>query len=230
MKAYLKRIRRNIYESFGNSRYSRPALFDLDRKLEIYFDFRQGFFIEVGANDGFNQSNTYYLEKFLDWKGILVEPIPDLFRACKKLRKRSKVYNYALVSNKFDETFVEMRYANLRSLVTGALKSESQESRHIEEGLETQNIRSSYMVKVPARTLESVLDDCGLTTDIDLFSLDVEGFELGVLEGLNLDKYRPKHILVESNFFAEVDLFLSSKYEVINQLTHHDYLYRLKNS
>ena len=111
-KPYLKRIRRNIFEVVGNSKYSRPGLFDLDKKLQKYLNFRNGLFIEVGANDGFNQSNTYYLEKFMGWTGILVEPIPELFQEAQLNRRKSSIFNCALVSNDFRESFVEMHYAN----------------------------------------------------------------------------------------------------------------------
>ena len=87
MKSYLKRVRRNIYEFMGSTKYSRPALFDIDRKLANYLNYKKGFFIEVGANDGYNQSNTYYLEKILDWRGILVEPIPELFYSSSRIHE-----------------------------------------------------------------------------------------------------------------------------------------------
>lgn len=37
-----------------------------------------GYFIEIGAGDGKTFSNTYLLEKKLNWKGILVEPNKSL--------------------------------------------------------------------------------------------------------------------------------------------------------
>jgi hypothetical protein len=40
---------------------------------------RDGFFIEAGAHDGVEASNTLYLEKKMGWKGLLVEPNPDTF-------------------------------------------------------------------------------------------------------------------------------------------------------
>ena len=48
-----RRWRRSIYEAFGSDRYSRPALNQLDAKLERYLDYGGGFFIEAGANDGY---------------------------------------------------------------------------------------------------------------------------------------------------------------------------------
>ena len=41
----------------------KPALNGLDNKLEGYLNYKNGFFIEAGANDGYSQSNTNYLEK-----------------------------------------------------------------------------------------------------------------------------------------------------------------------
>ena len=227
-KAFLKRIRRNFYEFMGNSnKYSCPGLFDLDKKLQKYLNYKNGFFIEVGANDGYNQSNTYYLEKILGWKGVLVEPIPELFKECKKNRGGSSVFNYALVAHDFNDSFVEMHYANLRSLVDGSFKDREFEAKHIQDGLSTQNIEKSYTVKIPSRTLSSILDESCNSKQIDFLSLDVEGYELNVLKGLNLEKYRPTYILVEANSFNEVNDYLASRYEMVEQLTHHDYLYKL---
>ena len=45
--------------------------------LEFYNNKLDGFFIEIGASDGINLSNTYLLEKNHNWKGICVEPIPN---------------------------------------------------------------------------------------------------------------------------------------------------------
>ena len=43
------------------------------------------FYIEIGANDGVSQSNTKYLELFYDWRGILIEPIPSVFKKLQKI-------------------------------------------------------------------------------------------------------------------------------------------------
>src|ERR1700686_1931252 len=60
-------------EARGDDRLSRPALHELDVKLNGVIERDSGFFIEAGAHDGFTQSNTYYLERFRGWRGLLVE-------------------------------------------------------------------------------------------------------------------------------------------------------------
>ncbi len=227
VKNKLSMLRRKIAESFGISRYSRPSLFEIDRKLEHYLNYRNGFFIEVGANDGFSQSNTYYLERLKGWKGILVEGIPELYQQCLLERPKSKVFSCALVSSDFSESYVTMKYSNLMSLVEGALKSKQAEENHVREGSKIQKGVIPYQIKVPARTLTSILDECEVN-EIDFFSLDVEGYELNVLKGLDFNKYRPKYMLIEARFKEEIDNYISDLYVEIDQLSYHDFLYKCK--
>lgn len=228
----MKRIRR-ILSSIKKRAYKnpRPSLNDLDRKLETHLNFDEGFFIEAGANDGYSQSNTYFLEKKRRWSGILVEGIPELFKKARRQRNKSVVHNCALVSSEFLDSTVTMHYADLMSVVEGSLKTKEEQDRHISAGLNVQHLEKSYSVTVPARTLESILDEYSNLPDIDFFSLDVEGYELDVLKGINLDRYKPKYILVEARFFEEVNSFLEShSYKMIEKLSYHDYLYRAMQS
>lgn len=228
VKRSIRAWKRRLYESLGNPRYSRPSLNDLDRKLAAYLDFDDGFFIEAGANDGYQQSNTYYLERMRGWRGVLVEAIPELYERCKRERPNAAVYNCALVDGAFAEPTIEMHFAHLMSVAAGAMKSEDEMAHHIQSGLEIQRIDRSYTVQVPTRTLQSILDEQPQPLQIDFFSLDVEGFELNVLKGMNLDEYRPRYVLVEARYFDEVDAYLSGWYERVEQLSYHDYLYRAK--
>jgi FkbM family methyltransferase len=184
----------------------------------------------VGANDGYSMSNTYYLEKILGWQGVLVEAVPELYERCRKQRRKANVFNCALVAQDYGESTIEVHFADLMSLVEGSRKTSDAQANHIAEGVRLQHLAESYTVRVPARTLESILDELPHPLKIDFFSLDVEGYELNVLKGLNLEKYRPKYILAEANFFDEVNTFLTDKYELIEKMSIHDYLYRLKEN
>jgi hypothetical protein len=44
--------------------------------LKFYKNKKNGFFIEIGASDGIQLSNTHLLETQYNWKGICCEPIP----------------------------------------------------------------------------------------------------------------------------------------------------------
>jgi len=218
--------RRRVFEALGWKRYSRPALHEIDRKLERYLDFDDGFFVEAGANDGYTQSNTYYLERFRGWRGVLVEPLPELAELCRRERPRSRVFCCALVSPDQDGTTVPMLSANLTSLVRGAQKSPQGDAEHCRRGAAVQQLEVSE-IEVPARTLTSVLDEVG-PPPIDFFSLDVEGYERQVLDGLDLERYRPRYVLVEARFRDEIDRRLGTDYVAVDELSHHDVLYAAK--
>ena len=83
---------------------------------------------------------------------------------------------------------------------------------------------------MPAATLFSILQTYNIKPwAIDFFSLDVEGMELDVLDGLNLQYYRPKYILVEifeDEKKSEIEsLMRDNKYEEIANFSNHDIMY-----
>jgi FkbM family methyltransferase len=218
----LSHARRRTFEAVGSYRFSRTGALGIDEKLQQYLDIDGGFFVEAGANDGVNFSNTYYLERARGWTGVLVEAIPDLYRACVRRRPRSRVVNCALVAPERDGALVTMQYSNLQSIVSGALPYE-----HVEAGLRSQRERT-YRVEVPGRTLSSVLDDVK-PQRFDLLVLDVEGYETQVLRGLDLDRHAPRWALIEvldDVARAEVDLVLDDRYEEVESLTASDVLFR----
>ena len=68
-----------------------------DRWLDAYFGAkRSGFFVEIGAFDGYNLSNTFHFEQ-LGWTGILVEPDPQKAALCRTHRPRSNTFQCAMV-------------------------------------------------------------------------------------------------------------------------------------
>ncbi|WP_158222564.1 FkbM family methyltransferase [Rhodopirellula sp. MGV] len=170
---------------------------------------RGGVFIEAGANNGVCQSNTYYFERVLGWTGILVEPTPELYEQCRKLRKGSKVFNAALVREGYPNPTVQLEQAGLMSVVNdGAINAEVIDA-HIRNGLEIQRLNAKAAIEVTARTLQSILDECSVR-HVDLLSLDVEGYELEVLKGVAFDKTTFDWILVEvrDSNEAEIDSLL----------------------
>jgi len=203
------------------------GLDQLDLKLALYVKFAGGFFVEAGANDGVTQSNTALLARYRGWRGLLVEPVPEIAARCRAQRPESIVEQAALVAPDHGSPTVAMRYANLMSLVCGARGSDAADREHVAEGERLQGL-SSYELEVPARTLSEILD-AHRVRHVDLLSLDLEGYEPAALRGLDLERHRPTFILVEAWDRAAIDEQLERRYEPLAELSHHDVLYRLRS-
>ena len=93
------------------------GLNELDKKLEEYVNYDNGFYVELGANDGVNQSNSLYFEQHRKWRGILIEPTPHKYLACCEARsEKNAIHCNACVGFDYKDKFVEIRYANLMSV------------------------------------------------------------------------------------------------------------------
>jgi FkbM family methyltransferase len=214
-------VRRMFHEAFGSDRYSHLAIFDLDHKLKKYLDFEGGSFIEAGGNDGLSQSNTYWFERFRGWRGMLVEAVPDQARRCRRNRPRAEVINAALVADDGTKS-IRIKAARLMAYIPGARPAE-EEAIHLKNAMAVQHMTEVPEIEVPAVTLAQLLDKRG-GKPIDLFSLDVEGYEIPVLQGMDPDRHRPRYILVETKDPQGVLAALKGHYRQIDQLSFHDYL------
>lgn len=221
-----KGLLRRVLEPLGICAFSKVARHGMDDALAQYLPER-GVFIEAGATDGVTESNTYYLEKCKGWSGILIEPIPSLYSACAALRKRSQVFNCALVADDYSGTTVTMKEGHLMSTVKGALGKGEKE--HLEKAAYFHGTGAGE-VTVPARTLTSILDEAGVG-QIDFLSLDVEGYEREALLGLDLARHRPAYLLIELLDVEKrkrVEELITPYYAYVEQISKRDHLYKAK--
>ncbi|WP_341882971.1 FkbM family methyltransferase [Synechococcus sp. UW140] len=172
-----------------------------------------GYFIELGANDGLNQSNTYKLQKDFGWSGLLIEPSSLQFAKCVKNRSFGNIPAIkcaACVPFGYVDKFVEMEEANLMSVAKGLNVSDHDAISHADIGKQfLADSRLRFQYGAIARTLTSLLDEAKAPNCIDLLSLDVEGNELAVLQGLDFYRYKPKWILVEVRTL-EIEAYLNN--------------------
>jgi len=213
-----RRLRRRGFEALGSARYSRPEI----KGLEKYLDFRGGYYVEAGANDGFRQSNTYYLERFKGWSGVLIEPIPELYERCVRERPRSQCFNCALVEPGSADTTV-MRFGDLMSHVSNS----DEPSASVDAA--NWGWSRAYDVVVPTRTLSQVLEEAP-APQWDFLSLDLEGHEEQALAGLDFSRHLPRYILVEAFSMQErlprLERIFDGRYDLVERLTSQDLLFR----
>jgi len=197
-----------------------PALNNLDAKLRPYLPTTPGVFLEVGANDGYTQSNTYYLERWLGWRGILIEPHPAAFRRCAKLRANSHCVQAACVADADGPQFVELVGMDLMSITAGAQDADS-EIRRLERG---DRYTDGLRLAVPARAISDIIDESPYES-INFMSIDVEGAEHLLLQGLDTRRHCPDVLLIETSEIDTVAATLEPWMTLKDTLSHHDYLF-----
>jgi FkbM family methyltransferase len=205
------------------------GLDNLDKKVIKIIGQEPGFFVELGANDGISQSNTKHLEMFRGWDGILVEPYPGNFKKLSQTRSgRTHSVNAACVGFDFPGAQMELTYSNLMTIPMEGYSDVKDRKLHAERGRRW--LKRNDKVKTfvaPVRTLNSILDEANAPNKIELLSLDVEGGEIEVLNGVDHKKYRFKWILVESRDEKSVREYLAKVgYKLHSKMTGHDYLFQ----
>ena len=213
------------YKIFNNGYF---ALDNIDKKMFKYLNYRDGYFIELGANDGFTYSNTLALENKKGWRGVLIEPTPHLFWVVAIIEvKRKCLHCCACVPFNYKEKYVNIDYDNMMSVSTSLVNERQIFKKYKQnENVSHNALISQLQFGAVAKTLTEILELSDAPKHIDFMSLDVENAELAVLSGLNFDKFVVKYILVETSDIKGVKEFLQDfGYTVIDRFSNHDYLF-----
>jgi FkbM family methyltransferase len=148
----------------------------------IYNHKRDGFFVEIGAYDGVESSNTYAMEKDYGWKGLCVECNPRFYDILQRTRN-CYTSNHAIYN---------VNGAVLDFYDSGGYAGLVETNNH-------QHIIRDPIIKVTTKTLTTILDDIQAPSFIEFLSLDTEGSEYEILKAHDFDKYKFGYICVEHN-------------------------------
>jgi FkbM family methyltransferase len=165
----------------------------------LFDDCCSGYFVDVGAFDGVHLSNSYSFE-LEGWRGICVEAHPDFYPILFKNRPNSYNVHAACVRDPSIST-AEFLSEPL-GLLSGieAHKTKNMERRYQARGMKFPGWQK---VKVPAMTLTEVLKHAGAPMEISFLSVDVEGTEYDVLQGIDFSRFTFRLIVTESNSTAD---------------------------
>jgi FkbM family methyltransferase len=189
------------------------ALNNLDKKLINYLDYMNGYFIECGANDGVDQSNTWYFDKHLKWSGILIEPHPLKFKELIKNRDKKNIFiNSALIGNEYNKDKISLVDNDMHSSISNSNSNDDKKK-----------------ILVKAVTLTEILKENKSPNLIDLFSLDVEGYEFEVLNGIDFNLFNFKYILIETKNNEVINFLKNKNYIYIKKLSYHDHLLKFNS-
>lgn len=188
----------------------------------------KGSFIEAGATNGINWSNTYILECSLGWDGILVEPCKAFHQQLRHNRNASFEFRCLLDENGSKVSFVEVLTPN--SDYTLSSPELSSVASFLPKDWASQ-IRSGNSVRYDVDTIDfSTLATLHrLDSHIGYLSLDTEGSELAILQSIDFNKYSFDIITVEHNFIpSRMDklrslLSKAGYIKVLENASHADY-------
>jgi FkbM family methyltransferase len=152
-------------------------------KRDFFRGTTKGYFVEVGANDPKITSQTFELES-LGWTGVLIEPQPPLAHKLRQHR-RARVFAVACASRESSGKTLTLNLAGGHSSLDPHFYVAGQ-----------QRVGT---IEVPVRTLDDILVEAEAPSPIDFVSIDVEGYEKEVLAGFDLDRWRPRLILIEDH-------------------------------
>ena len=153
-------------------------------------DFRKGgYFVEFGATDGVNLSNTYLLEKEFEWNGILAEPAKCWHDELRTNRACHIDTNCVWSESDKILTFNEVESAELSTIDRYASGDSHRSSRERGQTYDVHTI-----------SLMNLLKKYDAPNEIDYISIDTEGSEYEILSKFDFAKYRFKVITCEHNF------------------------------
>lgn len=169
---------------------------------------RNGIFLDIGAFDGIQFSNTYFMEKNLSWTGICIEPNPIVFDELKKNRK-CICLNYCVTEEKGSLKFLSV--SGWGVMLSGLL--EFLDPKHLIRIDETiiKYGGTKEVINVVASPIKDILKAKDIT-EVDYCNIDVEGGELSVLKSIDFSKVTIKVFTVENNYAnTEIKKFLSKE-------------------
>lgn len=143
--------------------------------------------VDVGANNGFYASNSFpFVAR--GWRAVLIEPDPRAFALLqRRFQGRPAVTCLPIACGGKEDSL---------SLRLGAFTTHS--TLHAERREECHGAQTGETVQVRVRTLAAVLAELGLPRRYGVLSIDTEGFDHDVLQGADLDAWRPDVIFTEN--------------------------------
>jgi len=153
---------------------------------------KAGFFVEFGAADGINLSNSYLLEKEYEWKGVLAEPAKIWQQKLKE--NRNCIIESKCIWNKSGMflPFVETCQPELSTINYFSDLDFQRDKR-----------KDNITYEVETLSLNDLLLIHGVPKEIDYLSIDTEDSESDILEAFDFSKYDIKVITVEHNYSSQ---------------------------
>lgn len=201
-----------------------------DKYLDAIFKKKSnGTFVDIGAHDGITFSNSYFFEKERNWKGVCVEPIPEIFSKLNKARNCIKI-NGCISEKIGTEKFLRVKGAFVDTeMLSGLL--EDYDERHLERiDREIKEYGGSKEeIEVKCYDINTILKENNISK-VDFFTIDTEGNELKILKTIRFNDFDFDLFIVENNYETDdINQLMSfNGFKRIKKIGH-DEVYRKKS-
>jgi len=225
-----KNLLSNFINSIRNKKNIKSQLYqDMFASFVIGDRFDKTFF-EFGATNGVDLSNSYTLEKHLNWKGALSEPSPQWHDELKKNRPHTNIILECIWS----ESNKELNFFVSDVGVLSSLDDFKESDKISMPGNTLARLKNGKNIIVKTISLNDIIEKQFNSKAPSYISIDTEGSEYEILKNFNFKKYRPLVFTVEHNFTElqlKIDeLMYSNEYiRVFKSLTAFDAWYVTKN-
>jgi len=197
-----------FYSQYGQDKWAYENFF---KEVE------HGIFLEIGADDGVDKSNTLFFEKYLGWDGICVEPSPDRYKLL--VENRNCICEQVALSN-YTGTAEFLDISGWGKGLSGIVDNYcDNHSRRVSQEIRHPDNLGSKKIKVPVDTLNNILAKHNVL-EVDFCTIDTEGSEFEILKDFDFDKFKIKRIFVENNYndTQVKNLLLSKNYQYLTRL------------
>ncbi|XP_046632199.1 uncharacterized protein LOC124311872 [Daphnia pulicaria] len=162
--------------------------------LRLLRNMTSGFFIECGGFDGEYLSNTLFMERSLNWTGLLIEADKNSFHQLSNRNRKSYIAPVCLSTQPYPmEVLYDTTYPLLSSIVEEKDKQLQNLTRDVNKKI---SLNNTDVYKAQCFPLYSILLAIGKTA-VDYFGLDVEGSEYKILKTIPWHKVDIKTLTVE---------------------------------
>jgi len=177
-------------DELKNKNYAQIGQDVLALKLFFYYPAKNKTFLDIGAFDGIGFSNTRLLFE-QGWSGICVEPVMKNYQKLESLYQGTNVITVRAAATEYDGE-MELNVAT----IPWAEDWGSDVSSSSEDAIEHWPDYNWNKETVPAMTVNTIMEKNNVA-HVDFVSIDVEGHEMSVLYGFDLQKYNPFLLVVE---------------------------------
>ncbi len=191
-----KNDEQNLHAKLRQEGYYSQAGQDKWLAENIFSGKKSGVFVEIGAHDGISFSNTFFFEKMLNWTGIAVEPIPEVYNKLKKNRKCVTLHGCIAGRNGKVEFQVVSGRSQMLSGITN--KYNKAHLKRIDSELNSYSGEAQKII-LPCFTLNELLQQHKLY-HVDYLSIDVEGAEYSILKKFNFRRFHISVMGIENNY------------------------------